>query len=208
MTPSDAPGNRWLWSGSFLSVVVLSLNGCGNLSMGGARRHVEAGADTKGAQTVYQQIRNAPEWIPDVEYGVAGELTNQVAHALAVLVNQKESRELLIGLLTEATPAGQLYALCGLYHVDRTAFRTEVERFRSNTNQVLAIEGDVKQRERICDVVFSPWDESPQAKKVILEEGQTLEMWMKEWIEKKGIQHYYLDISGGGYPSALLQTSP
>jgi hypothetical protein len=98
-------------------------------------------------------------------------------------------------LLTEAKPAGQLYALCGLWFTDPIAFKTEAERLKKANGQVDTLFGCVGMKERMADLI-----ESKIAGAVRLKDNKES---VKVWFDThKGIAMHY-DIIGGALPSMI-----
>jgi len=146
-------------------------------------------------------IRDSEVWIGSRVYGFSGEMTNQMVVALETILASDDAKNILISLVDSAQPTGQLYALCGLYHINDSGFSGIAERFRGNTNLVDTISADTLDKERICDIVFSPYGDRKGETNVVLQTGQTVSDWLNE--HDKSIQPF-MDISGGAIPMMLL----
>jgi len=151
---------------------------------------------TRGA---YRQIQNETVWIDGAVYGFAGELENRTATAVRFLLSQENADAIFLRLLTDAKPAGQLYALCGLYYVDRERFDKEVEAFRHDTREIETTSADVTGRDKLCDIVFCPFEDS-QTERIVLKRGESLQQW---FLAHKG-EMGYGDISGGADPERIV----
>lgn len=144
-------------------------------------------------------------WIGSRMYGFSGEQTNLYARALDVLVRSPKARTILSDLLRSPKLVVQLYALCGLYHVDRATFRRSVEMLIANTNLVPIVSADTTGMRRVCDIVSTPYGNQKGEARVVLHEKQTLSEWLAELPPDT---RPYMDISGGGIPSQLVDTPP
>ena len=74
--------------------------------------------------------------------------------AFNVLRRQPDAKDLFAQLQRGASPEGQLYALCGLYLVDRAAFDAVLAEYRERHGTVQIIEGCLVGEERINQVVL------------------------------------------------------
>jgi hypothetical protein len=63
--------------------------------------------------------------------------------ALNVILDQPDARNLLLTLQRTASPEGQLYAMCGLYVVDRAVFDALLPQYQSRHGAVQTLEGCV-----------------------------------------------------------------
>ena len=148
-----------------------------------------------------QRLLHSNVWIGSRVYGFAGEQTNQAALALDVLLDSENSKDVFQELLDTACPAGQLYALCGLYHVSPVLFKNGIERFRANTNIIEEMSADTIIGMRICDIVFSPYGDRKGETNIVLRKGQTV----AEWIREHGKEiRPFMDISGGSIPMLII----
>lgn len=155
----------------------------------------------KEAKEAYEQILNETNWITGKVFGFAGEHENKSATALRVLLKHKKAKQIFTRLFEKAHMAGKLYALCGMYYAHPHLFKVQIKRLRNCKKKVTSISGDVHGSENLCNIVFSPYEDSETMKRVVLRKGQTLDEWIQEWIQQRGYRSYWLDISGGGYPS-------
>lgn len=116
--------------------------------------------------------------------------------AYRVLLNEVAADAAFKSLLENATPAGQLYALCGIYFTDHASFLVIVEKHRTRSDDVKFQFGCIGGDMRASKIVES------NAKNVVRLEhpSQKIAEWQKINAElvKEG---YELDILGGGYPS-------
>jgi len=91
-----------------------------------------------------------------VIYGAA-RISERMAH-WAALLNSPDAEAAFTFLLTDPdTPtAGRLYALCGLYWMDRKAFTAALEQFKQNRSLIQTQVGCVGESRRVCDIVYDP----------------------------------------------------
>lgn len=75
--------------------------------------------------------------------------------AFNVILKQPDAKDLFAQLQRGASPEGQLYALCGLYLIDRPAFDALLVEYRERHGTVQTIEGCIVGEERINQVVLS-----------------------------------------------------
>ena len=151
----------------------------------------------------YYTLLHSDVWISNRVYGYSGEETNRMAVALDILVKNAKGKDLILSLLKSGNPTGRLYALCGLYVVDPVRFDEEIKPFKNDTNHVITIAADTTDRERICDIVFSPYGDRQGEARVVLSRGQSVSEWLRQ--HDSGVRAY-MDISGGGIPSTLIQS--
>ena len=79
----------------------------------------------------YVRLARAPE----VQFASAGRLS-QEAFDFQILVRNVRAGWMFERLAQEGTAATQIYALCGLYHCDRTAYENLRKELASRTDQV------------------------------------------------------------------------
>jgi hypothetical protein len=103
--------------------------------------------------------------------------------------------------LQEARPAGQLYALCGLYFTDHAAFETALPLYQNSRIEVRTQFGCIVGQEKTDKLVSAS---GPQVMR--LQPGQSPSDWLADHpqAERDG---YYLDISGGGFCHLIRGTS-
>lgn len=151
----------------------------------------------------YSEIIHANTWIAGARYGYSGEKVNKSAVALRKLTKDPNAEQKLLEILESATPAGKLYALCGLYRVNQRTFWTRVTPFLTNSNTVIGVFADVEVDVRICDVVFAPCEICGKSPNEIMGDDHSLAMCLSKH-KRKGNDYLILDIAGGGYPSKLI----
>src|SRR4029079_16579391 len=86
--------------------------------------------------------------------GAAGILP-EVIYAFRTLKEDPMADAAFKSLLTEAQPAGQLYALCGLWFTDPVAFKTEAERLKKANTQVDTLSGCVGMKKHMAELIES-----------------------------------------------------
>jgi len=67
--------------------------------------------------------------------GMTGDVPNE-ARAFKKLYFSQNAREYFLRLADEGTEAGKLYALCGLYHLDKQTFATLIEEYQHITTPI------------------------------------------------------------------------
>jgi len=110
-----------------------------------------------------------------------------------ILLREPAADEAFKSLLREATKAGQLYALCGIYFTDYEFFQKQVEKYKKIDDLVLTRSGCIGFSEKVSKIV-----ESDKKNVAIINPKQTIEDW---WKANKG--SYELDIAHGGYPASF-----
>jgi hypothetical protein len=105
-------------------------------------------------------------------------------------------------LLDHATPAGQLYALCGVYYSDHPFFLAVLRKHTERTDYVSTQFGCVRGRMRVSDIV--KLDDAPDVVRLTSQES------IFEWMNRnRKLSRFRFDIFGGGYPSVFrLVTRP
>lgn len=93
----------------------------------------------KGAQETIDTLSKASIFVIG-PFGFAGTIS-AAEKALRQVVQQKDAREVLTKLLSEATPEGQMYALVGLKTVDKAEFQSRLKSYRDKFVQVRTAAG-------------------------------------------------------------------
>jgi len=125
------------------------------------------------------------------QIGYDGHLSEQV-RAFRLLLAQDSAREIFRQLFQDAGVAGQLYALSGLYLVDREYFNGALEIMRAQSSTVVRTQfGCLGGSMTVGEVLQS---QAPNA--VRLAPGQSVSSWLQA---HDGTGE--LDIIGGGYPA-------
>jgi hypothetical protein len=144
------------------------------------------------ARAAYERLRSAERFV-DSMVGYDGGLP-QEAIDLRALVRADPRGAACARLLDEATPAGKLLALCGLWRLDPARFEAGVASLRGDPTQVTVHSGCEILREPLGDIL-----ERANAIRLVDRE-QTIE----EWTRAEGGRSAHLDIAGGSYPRRLL----
>ncbi len=142
-------------------------------------------------QIAYNDLLNAPRF-EDPFVGYAGSYSGLVK-SLNELFNEKKADEAFKALLNEATIAGQLYALSGLYYTDHEFFKNAVETYRKDSTLVDRMSGCEISSEKVSEIVES---NSPVVAKLL--PNETIEDF---WRKNKG--SYEIDILNGGFPATF-----
>ena len=122
-----------------------------------------------------------------------GNRPSQQVAAFRLLLQLDDRAEVFSDLFRRATPAGKLYAVCGLYFSDPVLFGIAC-------NDLATLEGSI--RTHFTCIIASSTIRSIVGRKddrtVKLKPGQSLADWLSESDRP---DEYSLDIQGGGYPS-------
>ncbi len=132
-----------------------------------------------------------------------------------ILLKSPQGKDFAKQLLTKAQPAGQLYGLCLLYHLDKQAFKKGCVDLKKSGKTVDYLRGDIVMRYKVSYLVHA---DDPAT--VVLENKQTIANWFEKnkplWQPLKdfrlGRQHLTkfhqrkcvpIDIQGGAIPTIL-----
>lgn len=150
-------------------------------------------------ETAYQTLLTANQF-EDNAIGYAAQ-PSKLVEAYRILLKEAASDGAFKSLLEKATPAGQLYALCGIYFTDHTFFLTVIEKHRARSDYVQVQFGCIGFRMRASEIVEV---KAPNVVRLI-SPRQPIAAWRKNnsEVSKNG---YQLDIIGGGYPSEFSRT--
>jgi hypothetical protein len=144
------------------------------------------------AAQAYRELLTTEVFAGD-RVGPGAELSDQV-RAFRVLMRQPEAARIFRALFRDATHAGKLYALCGLYHHDRSYFTTARAAMRPDESVMIQTQfGCMRRAKRAGEIIES---HAPNA--IRLSPGQTV----LEWLQANGGSGE-LDIVGGGYPTSF-----
>ena len=152
---------------------------------------------TPAGKDAYQSLLTAPRFEDDA-IGFAA-VPSKLVGALNVLLQEPNGDAAFKSLLLKAKPAGQLYALCGLYFTDYDAFKAGVEDRKFRLDFVVTQFGCIGSRRKASDIIAL---NDPKVVR-LSSNKQSLDEWQKQHPEVK--DGYYLDISGGGYPRKFLR---
>jgi len=98
------------------------------------------------------------------EFAVAGVGENMnrspEVQAFAVLLDQPDATPLFESLLSDATPEGQMYALCGLWLTDLAAYQAAETRFAESSTVVTYQYGCILHRLAASTLIQSPQSEA------------------------------------------------
>lgn len=158
-----------------------------------------AGAEAaEQTESDYQIILNMQTY-SDAAVGIAG-VTPESVQAFRRLVKRDNAGVLFRRLIKEARPAGQLYALCGLYFTDKPAFEASLPQFRNSGITVTTQYGCMIGQETVANLV------SKSGSRVMdLKPGQSPMEWLSSHpeAEKEGFE---IDIAGGGFCHVIRGT--
>ncbi len=124
----------------------------------GCAAHREPGELDAATRAAYEHLLGASVWIDGNVYGFAGEEENESATALRTIWKHPQSAAIFSRLLDHAAPAGQLYALCGLYYSDRAEFEKRIAPFKTDQREIPTISADVHGPQKIADIVVCPYE--------------------------------------------------
>lgn len=150
---------------------------------------------SKEAAKAYGTVRDSKAFM-DTAVGFAGE-TPEVVEAFRILIKQPNPSQIFKSLIAEASLAGQLYALCGLYHSDYKYFETIVGRYRHSEQTVQTMMGCIVSMDSVASLVESS---APSAVR-LKDRNQTT----KQWVEQSAADSMTFDIVGGGWPNEFWE---
>jgi hypothetical protein len=110
--------------------------------------------------------------------------------SFAVLLDQRDAPRIFRVLLERADAAGQMFALCGLYLVDRPHFDAQVGRFRSDRRRLSYWYGCVPSPTTVAELV--------QRRGAAIRVPLGHELPEEFYLDAGNRQ--YVDIAGGGWP--------
>lgn len=147
-------------------------------------------------QTPYQILRSA-EQFEESYLGIAAQPSKLVTAFQTILHNEKNADEIFKDLLINASFAGKLYALCGIYFTDHENFPTIIEPFRTIQEDIRIQSG--------CLGFGKPFSEIVEAKTSnairLPDPHASLFDWRRNHPEANTP-----DIIGGGYPHMFGET--
>ena len=149
---------------------------------------------SEAGQRAYQTLLTANQFEGDA-IGYAAQ-PSKLVEAYRLLLKESASDVAFKSLLERASPAGQLYALCGIYFTDHAFFLTKVEKNKLRSDHVRTQFGCIGGMMPASEIIQ---DKAPNVVR-LSSPRQTIADWQKKNpdLSKKG---YRLDIIGGGYPS-------
>ena len=144
----------------------------------------------------YARLRAAERFTDDGIYDDG--ITPNEVRALRILWQEPSADLAFARLEREATLAGRLFALCGLYFSDRDRFDARIEEYRGSTEQVFFQTGCIGFRDQpVAELI-----ESSHAGVVRLTGNENVCDWLAAQGNPKGTKGgYRYDILGGGYPN-------
>lgn len=142
-------------------------------------------------QKAYEHLLKA-ERFEQGAVGYAGTVSRYI-ESFNLLLKEEAADEAFKGLLNEATTAGKLYALCGLYFTDYETFQKETENLAKSAESVETMSGCLISSEKVANLV-----EAKSQKVAIIKPSQTIEDF---WKTNPG--SYELDIAHGGFPATF-----
>ena len=122
-----------------------------------------------------------------------GEELPEGIRSFNILADEELADEAFKSLLGEATMAGQLYALCGLYYTDNEFFRQAVERYRDDETLVVRVSREFNVWGKVSKII-----ELTEGNIAIIPPDETLQDW---WKKVQG--GYFIDIINGGFPASF-----
>lgn len=152
------------------------------------------GQDRQAAMQLLMTTREFPTgWI-----GMGGEREPRQWQAFRVVLRQPTAPQDFRELTINATYAGQLLGLCGLYLVDHAEYLRRMPTFRNSDVEIGAPDGDVVYSVTVGEIVFCREDHALHPAP-----GQTLPE-LHRYRRSLGTNDgHMLDVVGGGYPLLL-----
>jgi len=145
--PLSSNLGAWWWSAALVLVFAV----CACTAAGHASPPVSPTPQVAAALSI---VQHAPEF----SVGPVGEgrACAPPVRAFAVLLAQPNAAEQFGAVLPGATPAGQLYALCGLFLTDRAAYSASAPRVLASPEYVVYRGGCIGVNERLAAMVQKP----------------------------------------------------
>ena len=122
--------------------------------------------------------------------GEAGDLLRGYL-ALRIVNRSADADALFKRLIDEASAAGQMYGLVGVYRTDRAYFRSVLPRFASRSDMVSTMVGCIMISERVAEIVTV-------GHALVVRDGETL----ADAVKRQ--PHATTDIAHGGYTAWYL----
>lgn len=129
----------------------------------------------------------------DAVVGYGGTLS-VYARSLEVLINEEKGADAFKSLLEDGTLPARLYAICGLYYTDRTAFEAAVNELSKSVDKVAVQSGCEIYEESVGKIV-----ESKAPNVAIIGPDETLE----QYLAGNNNRGYNIDIANGGYQATF-----
>ena len=158
-------------------------------------------------QKAYRTLLTAQRF-EDVAIGY-GAVRSKLVESYYILLNEPLADATFKSLLEEATLAGQLYALCGLYFTDQNFFHSAVEKYRHSEEKVDTLFGCIGGLMPVSTLVESkkpikinPVHPEQSLNAQIETNTRELMAWNHRKKKTKGDKKpegYQLDILNGGY---------
>lgn len=143
------------------------------------------------ARDAYAILKEAPMFCSTMVG--AGGATPKEVDAFRTLLRHPMGDAAFKSLISEAKPAGKLYALCGLWFTDPAGFKTEAEKLKQRNTEVETLIGCIGMHKRMADVI-----ESKEPGAVRLKDNSQS---VKEWFDAHKGTSMHADIIGGYWPS-------
>jgi len=128
--------------------------------------------------------------------GVSGQMPDTVK-AFLNLLQSPRAEETFSNLLEQATLAGQLYALCGLYYADPHKFKEQIEEYRHRDDMVTTQFECKVGGKRVSELVEYKHPSAVHPALRLVQSDQTF----KASRERHEGRYVAMDILGGGYPA-------
>lgn len=119
--------------------------------------------------------------------------------AFSALFAHEDSWAYFMVLEEQGGPAGQLYALCGLYYLDYEYYRERIDSYCTDERQVLMDNAGIRWTTPVKSIIL----------REALEEGDVVvrlddnTVTLESWLQEQQPTSYILDFYGGGIPELL-----
>lgn len=84
--------------------------------------------------------------------GVAGSMSSEIK-AFTKLYKSNYAKDLFVKLEVESTPDGKLYALCGLYLLDRDYYNKVIVKYKNSNEMVTVLSGCIGRSMKLSEVI-------------------------------------------------------
>jgi hypothetical protein len=179
----------------------LALSGCASARGASSARSTKRASEAPLSRAEAIATLEATDTFAGTSVGFGGGPSKE-ACAFATLIRQPDAALLFKDLLARGQTAGQLYALSGLYFADPAAFREAIEPYRGRTDPVKTLSGCIGGAKPVGEIVEHP---GPHAVR-LASSSENVQAWLDRNPDAR--RSFFMDISGGGYPSQFRALRP
>ena len=145
-------------------------------------------------QESYELLKHA-EYFANGGIGFSGDTPDELA-AFSELYGSPHAKEHFQKLEAEATMAGKLYALCGLYYLDYENYQQYLAPYKTSKENVKYFAG--------CSLVTHPVSDLIYTEQEPVMRLESPDDTIEAWPDRTGASGWRYDFYGGGYPASIL----